>query len=140
MILTYTSKELVAHAGHEIQIVPSADLRNPVAIRCTTCNALVPEFGGKEKEPRTTEIIAVIEGGLLQDVYCTIPATMTRIDIDHDAEELCLVGQLEASPILEFDLEDDIYPSFAANVKQRFGEAELNRLNALTGIEIKERT
>ncbi len=92
------------------------------------------------KKQRPVEIIAVVEGGLLQDVYCTLPGKVTRIDIDHDADELCLVGQFEASPIMEFDLEDDIYPSFAANVVERFGDAELNRLNALSGIEIEERT
>ena len=92
------------------------------------------------KKQRPVEIIAVVEGGLLQDVYCTVPAKVTRIDIDHNANELCLVGQFEASPIEEFDLEDDLYPSFASNVVERFGEAELSRINALTGTEIEERT
>ncbi|MCI0604369.1 hypothetical protein L0156_15335 [bacterium] len=140
MIPAYTFTELVAHAGHQIQISASGEPANHVAIRCTTCNVTIVESNAEEKRPHAAEIIAVVEGGLLQDVYCTLPAKVTRIDIDHGADELCLVGQFEASAIEEFDLEDDIYPSFAANVVERFGEAELNRLNALTEIEIRERT
>ena len=92
------------------------------------------------KKQGLAEIIVVVEGGLLQDVYCTLPAKVTRIDNDHGAEDLCLVGQFEATPIVDFDLDDEVYRSFAANVAERFGELELNRLNELAGIEIEEGT
>ena len=140
MTRAHRFKELVAHGGHKIRISTSGNPADHVAIRCATCNVMIMECNAEEKQPHAAEIIGVVEGGLLQDVYCTVPAKVTRIDIDHDAEELCLVGQFEALPMVEFDLEDDVYPSFSANVAERFGEAEFNRLNALTGIDIEERS
>ena len=83
-----------------------------------------------KKQP--VEIIAVVEGGVLQDVYCTVPGRVMRIDIDHDADELCLVGQFDASAIGDFELDNDVFASFEKNVLERFGEAELSRIKALS--------
>ena len=135
MTTTATFENLLLHSSHRIRIVTGAAGKGArsVDIECLSCNKVLLHVPEKKVEQRANqaEILAYVDGGILHQVYSTIPLNVIRADFDEDAEEGCLVAQFPSRQIVDFKLPESEYIPFRKNIVKRFGRKEFNRLNKL---------